>query len=149
MSTLVHPVEISPGDIHGEHVSVRANVDEFAVDISVTNRLPGQPLNMTPKCTASIATITSKLRSSAVKRSHTMLEFLKDNFLSQSVSEPTRGNNILDLVTVSQDCFTNNVTADEHLGSCDRNLWRASYINTITKKTRKEDPSSKYQQRQF
>ncbi len=59
-----------------------------------------------------------------------MLEFLEDNFLSQLVSEPTRGDSILDLVIVSQDHLINNVAVGEHLVSCDHKLVRAD-INTM------------------
>ncbi len=61
-----------------------------------------------------------------------MLEFLEDNFLSQLVSEPTRENNILDLVIVSQDRLISNVKVGEHFGSCDHKLVRAD-ISTLIK----------------
>ncbi len=59
------------------------------------------------------------------------LEFLEYNFLQQLVTEPTRENNILDLVIISQDHLINNVTVGEHLDSCDHKVIRAE-INTIT-----------------
>ncbi len=59
-----------------------------------------------------------------------MLEFLENHFLSQLVFEPMHGNNIIDLVIVSQDHLINNVVVGEHLGSCDHKLVRAD-INTI------------------
>ncbi len=60
-----------------------------------------------------------------------MLEFLEDNLLKQQVTESTREKNILDLVIVSQDhLINNNVTAGEHLGSCDHKVIRAEIITT-------------------
>ncbi len=47
------------------------------------------------------------------------------------VSEPTRGNDILDLVIVSQDHLINNVVVGEHLGSRDHTLVRADINTTI------------------
>ena len=47
-----------------------------------------------------------------------MLDFLEISFLQQLVTEPTRENNILDLVILSQDHLINNVTVGEHLDSC-------------------------------
>ncbi len=61
-----------------------------------------------------------------------MLEFLEDNFLQQLVTDPTRENNILDLVIVSQDRLINNVTVGEHFGSCDHKVIYAE-INTTAK----------------
>ncbi len=60
-----------------------------------------------------------------------MLQFLNDNLFQQLVTEPTRENNILDLVLVSQDHFINNVTVGEHLDSCGHKVIRAE-INTTT-----------------
>ncbi len=69
--------------------------------------------------------------------SHRMIEFLEENYLSQMVSEPTRQNNILDLVITkakrilqltvvitTQDNLVSNVTVGEHFGSCDHKLVR-------------------------
>ena len=58
-----------------------------------------------------------------------MLEFIEDNFLIQLVTEPTRENNILDLVIASQEHLINNITVGEHLGFCDHKVVRAE-INT-------------------
>ena len=64
-----------------------------------------------------------------MNQSNRMLQFLENNFLSQSVSEATPENNILDLVIASQDHLINNVRDGEHLGSCDHKLVRAD-VNT-------------------
>ncbi len=58
-------------------------------------------------------------------QSHKMLEFLEDNFLHQAVTKPTRENNKLDLVIVSQDHLINSVTVGEHFASCDHKVIRA------------------------
>ncbi len=63
--------------------------------------------------------------------SHRMLEFIDDNFLCQQVTEPTRENNILDLIIASQDHLIKNVTVGEHLSSCDHKVVRAD-INITT-----------------
>ena len=63
-----------------------------------------------------------------------MLEFLDDNFLTQLVKQPTRENNVLDLIIVSNDNLLNDVTVGEHLGSCDHRIVRAS-INTVSRIT--------------
>ncbi len=53
-----------------------------------------------------------------------MIEFLEENYISQMVSEPTRQNNILDLVITTQDNLVSNVTVGEHFGSSDHKLVR-------------------------
>lgn len=50
--------------------------------------------------------------------SHKIIELLENN-LSQMVSEPTRHNNILDFVIVTQDSLVNNIAVGEHFGSSD------------------------------
>ncbi len=63
-----------------------------------------------------------------------MIEFLEENFLSRMVSEPTRENNLLDLVITTQDILVSNVTVGEHFGSCDHKLVRID-IKAQTKVT--------------
>ena len=72
--------------------------------------------------------------SGTESESHRMIEFLEENFLSQMVSEPTRQNNILDLVITTQDNLVSNVKVGEHLSSCDHKLVRID-IRTQTSVT--------------
>ncbi len=58
-----------------------------------------------------------------------MLEFIDDNFLSQLVTEPTREDNILDLVIASQEHLIKNIIVGEHVSSCNHKVVRAE-INT-------------------
>ncbi len=54
--------------------------------------------------------------------SHRILDFVEYNCVSQMVSEPKRDNDILDLVLITQENLVDNVSVDEHLGSCDHRL---------------------------
>ena len=53
-----------------------------------------------------------------------LLEFVNDNFLTQWVREPTRGNNILDLVLTTEDDIVTDLSTGEELGSSDHRLVR-------------------------
>ncbi len=53
-----------------------------------------------------------------------MLDFVENSCLNQIVSEPTRDDNILDLVLVTQENLVDNVSVGVHLGSCDHRLLR-------------------------
>ena len=55
-----------------------------------------------------------------------MTDFIKNNFLYQCVTEPTRERNILDLVITSNDEMISNLSVGEHLASSDHNLIRFS-----------------------
>ena len=55
-----------------------------------------------------------------------LLEFVNDEFLTQWVREPTRGNNILDLVLTSEDDLVNELSVGEELGGSDHRLVRFS-----------------------
>ncbi len=56
--------------------------------------------------------------------SHKMLDFIEDNRFSEMISEPTHGNNILDLVLLTQENLDDNVSVCEHHGSCDHRVAR-------------------------
>ena len=149
VATWLNPVDITPADTNIEHVCVKVKGDELTVNISVTYRPPGQNHELD---TAMYNILHRSLQNneslilgdfnlphiewqslSGVEReSHSMLEFLEDNFLTQLVSEPTRENSILDLVIASQDHLINKVTVGEHLGSCDHKVVRVE-INTTTR----------------
>ena len=49
-------------------------------------------------------------------------DLVLDNFLVQHVSEPTRGNNILDLILTSQTEMVEGVKIHEHIGNSDHNI---------------------------
>ena len=51
-----------------------------------------------------------------------LLDFSNDNYLVQAVREPTRGNNILDLIFSSDDDLVKEVTVGECLGRSDHNI---------------------------
>ncbi len=51
-----------------------------------------------------------------------LLEMLQDTFLTQIVTQPTRGNNLLDLGLVSDSDLTRDCQVGEKLNSCDHNL---------------------------
>ena len=53
-----------------------------------------------------------------------LLEFVNDNFLTQWVREPTRGNNILDLVLTSEEDIVTDLSTGEKLGNSDHRLVR-------------------------
>ena len=52
---------------------------------------------------------------------HQFLLLTQDCFLTQHVLEPTRGENVLDLILSSQNELVDNVKAHEPLGSSDHN----------------------------
>ena len=52
---------------------------------------------------------------------HQFLLLTQDCFLTQHVSEPTRGGNVLDLILSSQNELVDNVKVHEPLGSSDHN----------------------------
>ena len=53
-----------------------------------------------------------------------LLEFVNDNFLTQWVREPTRGENILDLVLTTEDDIVSDLRVGEELGSSDHKIIR-------------------------
>ena len=53
-----------------------------------------------------------------------LLSFVNDGFLTQWVREPTRGNNILDLVLTSEDDIISKIDVNEELGGSDHRLIR-------------------------
>jgi len=53
-----------------------------------------------------------------------LLDFVNDNFLTQWVREPTRGENILDLVLTTEDDIISTLNVGEELGSSDHKIIR-------------------------
>ena len=56
--------------------------------------------------------------------SHPFLKCINDNFLIQHVDEPTRKNNILDLVFTSEENMIENLSVGEHFGTSDHQIIR-------------------------
>ena len=56
--------------------------------------------------------------------SQRLVDFADDNFLTQWVEEPTRGENILDLVFTTDDELVSDLSVDECLGGSDHNMVR-------------------------
>ena len=55
-----------------------------------------------------------------------VIDFADEAFLTQWVTEPTRGENVLDLVFTTEDDHVSSLTVDEPLGGSDHNLIRFS-----------------------
>lgn len=51
-----------------------------------------------------------------------LLDFANDNFLTQVVNEPTRGNNILDLIFSTEDNMLSHVSVEERLATSDHSV---------------------------
>ena len=65
-----------------------------------------------------------------------LLEFLDDNFLLQLINSPTRANNILDLLIVSQVNLVQNIEISEHIGNSDHMIkFNINFENKITDNT--------------
>ena len=62
------------------------------------------------------------------------LDTIEDNFLTQLVEDPTRGNNILDLVFVSDRNLIDNLAVGENIGESDHNIIRFDLITNSKKK---------------
>ena len=63
-----------------------------------------------------------------------LLDFASDNFLTQWVREPTRGNNVLDLVFTTEDNIVTDLSVDECLGGSDHNIIRFSVSLPLTRR---------------
>ena len=62
-----------------------------------------------------------------------LLDFAKEEYLTQWVDEPTRGSNILDLVFSSEDNLISNLSVGEKLGKGDHNIVRFEIETSFTK----------------
>ena len=52
------------------------------------------------------------------------MTIIQDNFLTQNVHEPTRGQNILDLVITTDENLVQNIQVGEHIATADHNVIR-------------------------
>ena len=50
------------------------------------------------------------------------LDMVNDSYLTQHVTRPTRGSNILDLVLITKPNMISEVEVREHLANCDHNI---------------------------
>ena len=62
--------------------------------------------------------------------SHPFLKCINDSFLIQHVDEPTRENNILDLVLTSEENIIENLSAGERFGSSDHQIIRWNMVGS-------------------
>ena len=65
--------------------------------------------------------------------SHSFLKCINDNFLVQHVDEPTRENNILDLVFTSEENMIENLYVGEHFGTSDHQIIRWNMLASKVK----------------
>ena len=67
-----------------------------------------------------------------------LIFLIQDSFLTKHVLEPTRGDNVLDVVLSSQNEFVGNVKIHEPLGNCDHNQIRfAKNVKSESKNKKK------------
>ncbi len=81
--------------------------------------------------------------------SHRLLNFIDDNFLFQHVNQPTRENNILDLVISTQENLVTNTLVGEQLSTCDHNLIRFSITTEIKDKRNNNIQIPNYRQANY
>ena len=62
-----------------------------------------------------------------------LLDFANEEYLTQWVDKPTRGNNTLDLVFSSEDNMTSKLSVGEKLGKSDHNMIRFEILTSFTK----------------
>ncbi len=139
----LNPIEIkTSANPKVEHMCVQINTNRNKkILINVVYRRPSQPLDTDTAMYASIhesikekesiilgdfnlPEICWKNISGVESESNRLIDFVEDHFLYQTVTEPTRGNNILDLILASQEHLITSTQVGEHLGTCDHNLIR-------------------------
>ena len=77
------------------------------------------------------------INASSVDRSHPFVECLDNNFLSQLVDKPTRGNNYLDLIIASDINNIENLAIGEPFSSSDHQTISFNIIGCLCRKTKK------------
>ena len=78
-----------------------------------------------------------------------LVEFVNDAFLTQWVKEPTRGNNILDLVLTTEDNIVRNLKVGEELGGSDHRLIRFNLMVPEVEERRNEARKLDYRRANF
>ena len=66
-----------------------------------------------------------------------LLDFANEEYLTQWVDKPTRGNNTLDLVFSSEDNMISKLSVGEKLGKSDHNMIRFEILTSFTKLEKK------------
>ena len=126
-----HAVEIVAGKIKGKLNSV---------NVAVVYRPPNQNADLDFSLYSTLAEITSRKETIIVgdlncagiasnnnnhdRETNELLNFIDDNFLFQMVDEPTRGNNMLDVVLATNERAVENLSVGEHLGFSDHCMIR-------------------------
>ena len=138
----LNPTRQDTPDNTTEHLSVNLTSGSTTLNFNVVYRKPGQTVDEDIKLYNSLNTTINSNKESIIvgdfnlpninwsnnigveSESHRLLDFIDDNFLHQTVTEPTRQSNILDLVISSQENLVVNTRTGEHLGNCDHNTVR-------------------------
>lgn len=71
----------------------------------------------------------------AVDRCHPFVECLDNNYLSQLVNKPSRGDSFLDLIITSDTSIVQNVTVDEHFSNSDHCVIRYDFCAQSSRKS--------------
>ena len=77
-----------------------------------------------------------KTQTAEVK-SMQLLDFANEEYLTQWVDKPTRGNNTLDLVFSSEDNMISKLSVRDWLGKSNRNMIRFEILTSFTKLEKK------------
>ena len=139
----LNPLEINTStNSKVEHLCVQISTNENRrISINVVYRKPSQTVEIDTAMYDSIhETIRNKdsiilgdfnlpeicwrTISGVESESNRLIDFIEDNFLHQMITEPTRGDNILDLLLTSQEHLVTSTQVGEHLGTSDHNLIR-------------------------
>ena len=137
----LNPVLIANNEDSVEHLAVLIETDKIKFYFSVVYRPPGQSLELDALLYNGLSILTQRHDSVILgdfnlphidwqtlhgveAESHRMIKFIEDNYLFQLVSEPTRENNILDLLLTTQEFLLSNVRVGEQLHNCDHNVIR-------------------------
>ena len=108
-----------------------------AINFVVVYRPPTQSINLDSEMYSALSQIVQRHEAIIVgdfncadihnfrtsnRDSSNLIDFIEDNFLFQKVNEPTRENNILDLVLTTSDDLVTDLKVCEHLANSDHNM---------------------------
>ena len=151
----LNPVVITQNTDTVEHLSVQIQTKVTKFAVCIVYRPPGQTQELDTIMYRNLSSITQRHHSVILgdfnlpqinwqtlqgveAESHRMLQFVEDNFLFQLVTEPTRENNLLDLILTTQEHLLDNVRVGEQLQNCDHNMVRFTIrAPVLSKSTRK------------
>ena len=166
VKSCLNPIEITTtADTRVEHMCVQLNTKTAKLYINVIYRRPNQPVEVD---IAMYKSLEESIRDRETiilgdfnlpqinwtsitgvdGESYRLIEFVEDNFLHQSVTEPTRETNILDLVLASHEHLVTNTRVGEHLGTSDHNIIRFD-INHKTQLLRNKLPTPNFKRADF